>query len=60
MGAKNKKTIELSQEEYAVIKKLLRIAAAETDSVSEDFPDNKKAIKEAGVIQSLYAVTFAA
>ena len=60
MGAKNKKTIELSQEEFDVIKRLLRVAAAETDNVSEDFPDNKKAIKEANVIQSLYTVTFAA
>ena len=60
MGAKNKKTVELSQEEFDVIKRLLRVAAAETDTVSEDFPDNKKAIKEANVIQSLYNVTFAA
>ncbi len=60
MGEKNKKTIELSQEEFDILKKILRVAAAETDMVSEDFPENKKAIKEANVIKSLYTVTFAA
>lgn len=59
MASKNKKTIELSKEEFEVIKKLLRVAAAETDMVSRDFPDNKKAIEEANVIHSLNTVTFA-